>query len=258
MVELEYILVIIVAFIISPFLNGLVNKFVEEDKQEEELERQKEKQTPITKSHKDEKENKEKNTELVRVKMVPSFDWKVAGITVLTGAVLVNHFGICASFFVYSFLTCLLIICMFADIRGHIIPNEVNFVGFLVGISLAFIRMNIDVKAGIDSIAGMLVGFLIFLSIAGLSWILFKREGMGGGDIKLMGVIGLYVGFMNTIQVFILSFFIAAIVSIFLIATRMKKSDEYIAFGPFIVMATFLTVLLPASVAMPAILNWIR
>ena len=144
---------------------------------------------------------------------------------------------------------------MFADIKGCIIPNEVNFVGFIVGIILTFAKMSINVKAGIDALGGMLVGFLIFLAIAGLSILVFKREGMGGGDIKLMGVIGLYVGFFNNIQVFILSFFIAAIISTILLVTKKKKSDDYIPFGPFIVLAAYITILFPASVTMPALLQ---
>ena len=203
-----FILVTILTIVISPLLKGLVNKFVEEDKLEEEENKKRNKKNKIE--------------EKSKVKFVPEFDWKITGLTVLAEIVLFIKFGVTAQFFVYSFLTLLLVIAMFADIKGYIIPNEINFVGFLV-----------------------------FLAIAGLSILLFKREGMGGGDIKLMGVIGLYLGFFNNIQVFILSFFIAAIISIFLLATKIKKSDDYIPFGPFIVIAAYITMLFPASITMP-------
>ena len=240
---LWYILVTIVSIAISPLLKGLVNKFVEEDEIEE---REASKQANNKKNKEDKK---------VKVKFMPDFDWKVTATTVLAEVVLFINFGITMQFFIYAFLSLLLIVCMFADIKGCIIPNEINFVGFIVGIILAFSQMSIDVKLGLDAIAGMLVGFLTFLAIAGLSILVFKKEGMGGGDIKLMGVLGLYVGFFNNIQIFILSFFIAAIISIFLLATKIKKSDDYIPFGPFIVLAAYITMLFPTSVTMPLLLQ---
>lgn len=242
---LGYILIAIFSIAISPVLKGLVNKFVEEDELEEkEAEK-------IEKS----KNKKDKKVPKIKVKFTPEFDWKVTAVTVLAEVVLFINLGFSLQFFMYAFLTLLLIIAMFADIKGYIIPNEVNFIGFIVGIVLAFAKMSFDVNAGLNSIAGMLVGFLIFLAIAGLSLLLFKREGMGGGDIKLMGVIGLYLGFFNNIQVFILSFFIAAIISVFLLATKIRKSDDYIPFGPFIVLAAYTTMLFPASMTMPLLLQ---
>lgn len=244
---LWYLIVAILSIAISPILKGLVNKFVEEDEIEER---------EALKKENSKKKNKDKYEEKkIKVKFVPEFDWKVTAVTVLLEVILFINFGITTQFFIFAFLTLLLITAMFADIKGCIIPNEVNFVGFLVGIVIAFIKMSFDISLALDSLAGMLIGFLIFLAIAGLSLLLFRKEGMGGGDIKLMGVIGLYVGFFNNIQIFILSFFIAAIISIFLIATRIKKTDDYIPFGPFIVIATYVTMLFPASAIMPLLLQ---
>ena len=67
------------------------------------------------------------------------------------------------------------------------------------------------------------------------------------GDVKLMGMLGLLFGFENIIQIFVFSFFIGAIVSVFLLITRIKKADDYIPFGPFIVIASFITMFLPAT-----------
>ena len=247
-----YIIVAALAIAISPFLKGFVNKFVEEDRIEEEAEQKRIKDKGNKKVS---KKDKEKAEPKVKVKFVPEFDWKVTAITVLSEVILFINFGISATFFLYAFLTLLLIVCMFSDIKGCIIPNEVNFAGFIVGIIVTFVKMSVDINSGLDSIAGMLVGFLTFLAIAGLSLLLYKREGMGGGDIKLMGVLGLYLGFFNNIQVFILSFFLAAFISIFLLATKIKKGDDYIPFGPFIVLAAYLTMLFPASVTMPIVLK---
>lgn len=251
-----YVIVVIISIVVSPFIKGLVNKFVEEDKLEDA--------ESIKNKGKEVKDKKK-----TKVKFVPEFDWKVTLVTVLAEIILFiyfktldpatapfmlfSHLGMMIQYVVYAFFTLLLIICTFTDIKGCIIPNEINFVGFIVGIILTFINMSMKISNGINALAGMLVGLLVFLAIAGLSLLLFKKEGMGGGDIKLMGVIGLYLGLLNNIQVFILSFFVAAIISIFLLATKIKKGDDYIPFGPFIVIAAYITMLFPTSVTMPAL-----
>lgn len=263
-----YIIVAAFAIGISPFLKGFVNKFVEEDRLEEENEKKNENiikrnaKKNIGKKENDGKRKdgkniakKQKDEKATKVKLTPEFDWKVTLITVILEIILYIQFGFTFEFMIYAFLTTLLIVCMFSDIAGCIIPNEVNFIGFIVGIVLTFVKMTYDVKLALDALGGMIIGILIFLAIAGLSLLMYKREGMGGGDIKLMGMIGLYLGIMNNVQVFILSFFLAAIISIVLLATKRKKSDDYIPFGPFIVMAAYITMLFPASVTMPAIMQ---
>ena len=74
---------------------------------------------------------------------------------------------------------------------------------------------------------------------------MYGKEAMGLGDVKLMGALGLYFGLTNIIIVSLVSFLICAIISIFLLATRIKKTDEYIPFGPFIVIAAFISMYVP-------------
>lgn len=68
---------------------------------------------------------------------------------------------------------------------------------------------------------------------------------MGFGDVKLMGALGLFFGLSNIIIITLVSFLIGAILSIILLVTKIKKSDEYIPFGPFIVIATFISMYVP-------------
>ena len=71
---------------------------------------------------------------------------------------------------------------------------------------------------------------------------------MGFGDVKLMGALGLYFGLSNIIAVTLLSFLIGALLSIILLATKIKKMDEYIPFGPFIVMAALICIFVPSEI----------
>ena len=76
----------------------------------------------------------------------------------------------------------------------------------------------------------------------------YGKEAMGFGDVKLMGALGIYFGLSNIIAITLLSFLIGAILSIVLLATKIKKMDEYIPFGPFIVLGTFISIFVPFQV----------
>ena len=68
---------------------------------------------------------------------------------------------------------------------------------------------------------------------------------MGFGDVKFMLALGLYFGLANIIATTLMAFLFAAVISIFLLVTKIKKKSEYIPFGPFIVMACFITMTVP-------------
>lgn len=169
--------------------------------------------------------------------------------------VLFYKFSFSGTFFIYAFLGIMLIIDAFVDMKSQIIPNELNFLGFLVGIVLTYFTLVNDVTVGLDKICGLLAGGGIFLLIALVAFVVYKKEGMGLGDVKLMGVLGLFFGFFNTIQIFILSFAIGAVVSILLMILKIKKSTDYMAFGPFIVIATVITMFVPYTVVFPWYMN---
>lgn len=141
--------------------------------------------------------------------------------------------------FYLGYLSLFLIITMI-DLEYQIIPDELIIFGFILGIfhkviNVVFLGISLDI---VNSIIGFLIGGGVFLLIAVLS-----RGGMGGGDIKYMAMLGFLFGTVSIVIISMLSFFIGAIVSIFLIASKIKKRKEYIPFGPFISMAAILTIL---------------
>lgn len=68
---------------------------------------------------------------------------------------------------------------------------------------------------------------------------------MGFGDVKLMGALGLYFGLSGIIVISLIAFLLGAIISVILLVTKIKKSSEYIPFGPFIVLAAFIVMFVP-------------
>lgn len=145
----------------------------------------------------------------------------------------------------YMILTPMLLSAFVIDYRLQIIPNRLNLTIFEVGLIFTFIQGMYNPQLALSLIQGGLLGAGIFLIITLLGGLIAGKEAMGFGDVKFMGALGLFFGWMDIISVSILSFFLAAIISIFLIATKIRKSDEYIPFGPFIVMACIVVMLLP-------------
>lgn len=95
---------------------------------------------------------------------------------------------------------------------------------------------------------GMILGGGVFLMITLLGGLIAGKEAMGMGDVKLMGALGLFFGAREIIMISVLSFLIGAIISIILLLTRIKKTDEYIPFGPFIVVSSIIAMLVPEGI----------
>ena len=125
------------------------------------------------------------------------------------------------------------------DYRQQIIPNRLNLTMFEIGLIIAFLYGMSNVAITVDMLLGMLVGGGIFLAITLIGSLIYGKEALGFGDVKLMGALGLYFGVSNILAISAMSFLIGAILGIILIVTKIKKSNEYIPFGPFIVIATF-------------------
>lgn len=148
----------------------------------------------------------------------------------------------------YLVLTPMLISALIIDMKLQIIPNRLNLTIFEVGLIFTFLQGINNVSVAIDMLLGCLVGAGIFLLITLIGGIIAGKEAMGFGDVKLMGAIGLFLGWMNIIAVSLMSFLIGAIIIIILITTKKKKTDEYIAFGPFIVTASIIAIIVPFDV----------
>ena len=148
----------------------------------------------------------------------------------------------------YLILTPMLLSAFVIDYRLQIIPNRLNLTMAEIGMVIAFLYGISNVAITIDMLLGMLVGAGIFFLITAIGALIYGKEALGLGDVKLMGALGLYFGFSNIIIIAMISFLIGAIIGIILIAGKIKKSDEYIPFGPFIVIATFISMFVPFNI----------
>ena len=155
----------------------------------------------------------------------------------------------------FLILTPMLLSAFVIDYRLQIIPNRLNLTIFEVGLVFTFIYGLSNVAISINMILGMLAGAGIFLGITLLGGLVYGKEAMGLGDVKLMGALGLYFGWANVIVITLVSFLVGAILSIILLATKIRKMDQYIPFGPFIVLATFVAIFVPYEVITTILYN---
>ena len=149
-------------------------------------------------------------------------------------------YGLSIQSLVYIILSSALIIIAFIDLQEQMIPDVISLPGIVVGLILSFIVPYISF---INSALGALVGGGIILIIAWVGSIIFKKEAMGGGDVKLTAMIGAFLGWRYTIISLFLGFFIGALIGIILIMTKIKKREDAIPFGPFIVLGSIITLL---------------
>ena len=76
------------------------------------------------------------------------------------------------------------------------------------------------------------------------------KEAMGLGDVKFMGALGLYFGYSSIVEISLLAFILATFISILILFIRLKikkLDDEYIPFGPFLAVAAFCMIFIPAN-----------
>lgn len=136
------------------------------------------------------------------------------------------------------------------DYRKQIIPDRLTLTIFEVGIIFTFIEGFASISLFYDKILGMIAGAGIFLIITLIGGLIAGKEAMGFGDVKLMGALGIVFGLTSIIMIAIMSFLLGAIISIILLVSKRKKGDEYIPFGPFIIMATFIMIFVPHDIVL--------
>jgi len=94
-------------------------------------------------------------------------------------------------------------------------------------------------------VAGGLAGLALFVFIRAFSQLLFRREGMGLGDVKLAGAIGAMLGPALALVSFGLAIVAGAVLGVLLRVVRLRRRMEYLPFGPFLAAAALATLLVP-------------
>jgi leader peptidase (prepilin peptidase)/N-methyltransferase len=170
--------------------------------------------------------------------------------TGLIFALLYWHYGLSAELGIMIFYTCLFIIIFVIDLEHGLILNKVIYPAMVVALLLALLPQPWLTQMIISGIAnaalGGAIGFGIFLLIA-----IVSRGGMGWGDVKLAGLIGLATGFPLVFLSIIIGAILGGIVAVAVVIAKKRTRRQTIPFGPFLALAAMVTLLWGSN-----ILSW--
>jgi leader peptidase (prepilin peptidase) / N-methyltransferase len=155
-------------------------------------------------------------------------------ITAVISLILFLQFGITLKFLIFFIFTAVLILIAFIDLDHQIIPDVLTLPGIPVFFLLAIFVVGIP---WLEALIGLLIGGGVLFAIAFVYELLTKREGMGGGDIKLLAMIGGFLGWKSLIFILLFSSFAGAIVGVTVMIIKKQDMKYAVPFGPFLAAA---------------------
>jgi leader peptidase (prepilin peptidase)/N-methyltransferase len=159
----------------------------------------------------------------------------VEGLTALVIMALFAVYGWSLHFCAFSILALFLIPISFIDLETGFIPDKLTLPAFLMGIIFLVAFQIVNWKSAlIGAVSGG--ALLLFLMIIGKA--IFKKDAMGMGDVKLLVLIGVYVGFPAVFISLFLGSIAAFIIILIGLLTKKQSIGSTIPFGPFIAIGT--------------------
>ena len=139
--------------------------------------------------------------------------------------------GVGGAAFIYLLFFYALLVISAIDLAHRIIPNRILLLLLLLGVAGA---QQLEMPPGGIALPGLLVGALLLLLVRWLGGIIFRREALGMGDVKLGAVVGFFLGW----QSFLLALFLGALLGLlsvaFLTCRQSREMPDTIPFAPFL------------------------
>ena len=160
--------------------------------------------------------------------------WRYSLVEALSGVTAVGvvcAFGLSApALLAFAFLAALIVVT-FVDLDHQIIPDAISLPGIFVGFAAALL---FERPGWLSSLLGIALGGGILWAVAaGYEW-LTGREGMGGGDIKLLAMIGAFLGWHAIPVTLLLASLLGTVIGLAAMAARGRDTKMAIPFGPFL------------------------
>ena len=166
------------------------------------------------------------------------FSFRYPMVELLTGLMalaVVMKYGISFESLIYFVFICSLLVITFIDIDHQIIPDVISLPGIPIYFLAAFALPTTSyADTLINSVLGILIGGGTLFMVGWLYMLATKKEGMGGGDIKLLAMIGALIGWKGILFTIIISSFVGTIVGVIVMMRTQKDMKLAIPFGPFL------------------------
>jgi leader peptidase (prepilin peptidase)/N-methyltransferase len=158
----------------------------------------------------------------------------VEGLSGLLALALYRTFGLTPEVVVYFVFFSALLVIIFIDLDTWTIPDVITLPGIVVGVGASFVLPRLGPW---QSLIGLLTGGGVLFLVAMGYQVLRKREGMGGGDIKLLAMIGAFLGLPGVIFTLFASSVAGSLAGVLLMFKEKSGGATRIPFGPFLAMA---------------------
>jgi leader peptidase (prepilin peptidase) / N-methyltransferase len=160
-------------------------------------------------------------------------------------ALLYHRLGLSFEFFFYFLFFAALLVIIFIDIHHQIIPDRISLPGIIIGFGGSFFNNMVSWQ---QSLLGILLGGGMLYAVAYAYYACTKREGMGGGDIKLLAMIGAFLGWQSLLYVIFSSSLTGSLIGVAAMFKQRKGGQTRIPFGPFLALAAISYLLLEQQI----------
>ena len=167
-------------------------------------------------------------------------------------------FGLTVDALKWAAFSAIVIVLVFTDLRDRILPDVVNYTGFVIGLALSLVLQPADGTAAwlarhifdfpapvrllslADALFGAAIGAGLLWAVSEIYFRLRGREGMGMGDVKMMLMVGSFLGIKRTLLTIFAGSLLGSVLGIAFILSRRKDSTYELPFGTFLGMAALL------------------
>lgn len=139
------------------------------------------------------------------------------------------------------FLGSALIVIIFVDFKFQIIPDSLTLPGMIIALAASFLPNGLGIT---QSLIGLVLGGGSLYLLAMFGDLLFKKESMGGGDIKMMAMLGAFLGWKIILLIFLVAPFLGVVTACILgIFSKRFRQSRTMSFGPFLSVAAMIAIL---------------
>ncbi len=142
---------------------------------------------------------------------------------------------------------CALIVLFAIDLEHHLLPNAITLPGIVVGFAFSVFGD----PGWVSSLIGILVGGGVLYAIAEIYYRIRHEEGLGMGDVKMLAMIGAFVGWKLTLVTLMMASFAGSLVGVVLIVMQRGSMKYALPFGTFLALGAAL-----AATIGPGVLTW--
>lgn len=155
-------------------------------------------------------------------------------LTAIFAWILFRRYGLAPAFPVVFLFVLTLIVISFIDLDHQIIPHRLTLSGIPIFAVLAVRFMGLSF---VDVFLGVMIGAGILYFVAVYYEAFTGREGMGGGDVNLLAMLGAFLGWKSLLFILLISSFLGAVVGLIFILFKGKDMKYAVPFGPFLCLA---------------------